>query len=170
MRIWNFLFTINRIFKHKEVISNLQVCINGLGKMWLSYSFHFSTRFLTSTHTKVLIFFSHNMSRCPTLNFQLSIISKWLAKNISTKVSFKITIRKRHVYIDIGWPCIWNQCFYLGIRNVRTKIIVLPSFQLATRLNSQNTNENGFINDHWHINLFMNIGISNCHNWSFDLT
>ena len=41
----------------------------------------------------------------------------------------------------------YNQCFYLGTLNVDcTKIIVLPSFQFATRLNSQNTNENEFIN------------------------
>jgi hypothetical protein len=57
------------------------------------------------------------MSRCPTFNFQLSIISKWLAKLISTNVSFKITIRKRHVYIDIGWTWIWKHFFSLGIRN-----------------------------------------------------
>jgi len=63
-------------------------------------------------------------------------------QTISTKVSFKITIRKRHVYINIGWPWKWNQCFYLGIWNDdRTKMIVLRSFQLAIRLNSQNTNE-----------------------------
>ena len=36
------------------------------------------------------------MSRCPNFTFQVSIISKLLAKHISTKVSFKITIRKRH--------------------------------------------------------------------------
>jgi hypothetical protein len=57
------------------------------------------------------------MSRCPTINFQLSIMSKWLFKHIRTKVSFKITIRKRHFYIDIRWPWIWNQYFYLGIWN-----------------------------------------------------
>jgi len=34
------------------------------------------------------------MSRCPTINFHLSIISKWLAKHISIKISFKITTRK----------------------------------------------------------------------------
>jgi hypothetical protein len=108
------------------------------------------------------------MSRCPTINFQLSIISKWLAKHISTKVSFKITIRKRHVYIDIRWPWIWNQQFCLGIWiDDRTKMIILPSFQLATRLNSQNTYENIFHNEIWHINLYMNIGISNWHNWSY---
>jgi len=89
-------------------------------------------------------------------------MSKWLAKHISTKVSFKITIRKRHVYLEIGRPWIWNQCLYLGFWNDdRTKILVLPSFQLATRLNSQNTNETEFINEIWHINLYMNIGISN---------
>jgi len=75
------------------------------------------------------------MSRCPTINFQFSIISKLLAKHISTKVSFKFTTRNRHVYINIGWP--WNQCFSVGIWNDRTKMIFLPSFQLATRKNSQ---------------------------------
>ena len=82
------------------------------------------------------------MLRCPTFTFQVSIMSKWLFKHISTKVSFKITIRERHVYIDFHWPWKWNQYFYLGIWNdERTKIIFLPSFQLVTRLNSQNRNE-----------------------------
>jgi len=89
-------------------------------------------------------------------------MSKWLAKHCSTNVSFKITTRKRHAYIDIRWPWIRNQCVYLGIWNDgRTKMIVLLSFQLAARLHSQNTIENVFINKIWHINLFMNIGISN---------
>jgi len=57
------------------------------------------------------------MTRFPTFNFQLSIIWKWPAKHICTSVSFKITIRKRHVNIDIVWPWIWNQCFDLGIWN-----------------------------------------------------
>ena len=75
------------------------------------------------------------MSRCSTFSFQVSI---------STKVSFKITIRKKHVYIDIRWPWKWNQYFYFGIRNDEsTKIIFLSSFQLVTRLNSQNRNERG---------------------------
>jgi len=90
---------------------------------------------------------------------------KWLAINISTKVSVKITIRKKHVNIDIRWPWIWYQYFYLGIWNDdRTKLIVLPSFQLATRLNSQNRNETVFNNELCHINLYMVIGISNWHN------
>jgi hypothetical protein len=108
------------------------------------------------------------LSRCPTFNFQISIISKWLAKHISTKVTFKIIIRKRHVYFDIGWPSIWNHCFYLGIWNINcTKNIVLPSFLFATQLNSQNTNETVFTNVTWHINLLMKMGISNSHNWCF---
>ena len=85
------------------------------------------------------------MPRCPTINIQLSKISKWLAKHISTKVSFKITIRKTHVYIVIGRPWIRIQCFYLGIWNDdRTKMMVLASFHFAARLNSQNTNETEF--------------------------
>ena len=98
-------------------------------------------------------------------------MSKWLAKHINTKDSFKITTRNRYVYIDIGWSWIWNQCFYLGIWNDdRTKMIVLPSFQLASRLNSHNTDETEFINEISPINLFMNIGISNWHNRNFDFT
>jgi len=31
-------------------------------------------------------------------------------------------------------------------------------------------NEADFINELWHINLYMNIGISNWHNWKFDCT
>jgi len=77
-------------------------------------------------------------------------MSKLLDKYISTNVPFKITIREWYVYIDIGWTWIWNQCFYLGIWNDnRTKMIVLPSFHLATPLNSQNTNETEFINELW---------------------
>jgi hypothetical protein len=59
MRIGNFLFTSKREFKHKEVVSNLHICSNGPRKMWPSYTFKFSTRILTSTHTKVFnIFFA----------------------------------------------------------------------------------------------------------------
>ena len=44
----------------------------------------------------------------------------------------------------------------------------MPSFQLVTQINSQNRNETVFINVLWHIILYMNIGISNWHNWIFD--
>ena len=86
------------------------------------------------------------MSRCPTFTFRVSIMSKWLAKHISTKVSFKITIRKRHFYIDIRWPWKWKKYFYLGFWEYeRSKIIFLPSLQLVTRLNSQNRNETSLL-------------------------
>ena len=111
------------------------------------------------------------MSLCPTFTFQLSIMSKWLAKHIGTRVSFIFTTRKRHVNIDICWHWIWNQYFYFGIWNkYRTKIIVPPSFQLVTRINLQNRNETVFIKVLWHIIFYMNIGISNRHNWSFEPT
>jgi len=86
------------------------------------------------------------MSRCPTLTFQLSIMSKCLAKHISTKDSFKMTNRKRHVCIDIRWIWKLNQYFYLRIWNdERSKIIFLPSFQLVTRLNTQNRIETSIL-------------------------
>ena len=44
------------------------------------------------------------------------------------------------------------------------KKIVLPSLKPASRLHSQNRNETEFINEYLHINLYMNIGISNRHN------
>jgi len=140
MRIWNFLFRINRVFKHKVVVSIPHVCSNSLGKMWPSFTFNFSTRILTSTYTKEFKFYlALYMTRCPTINFHLSIMSKWLAKHIRMKVSFKTPARKRHVYNDIGWTWIWNQCFYMGIwNNDRTQMMVLPSFHLATRFNWQN--------------------------------
>ena len=63
-----------------------------------------------------------------------------------TQVSFKITIRKRHVYIDILWPWKWNQYFYLTIwEDECSKIIFFSSFQLVTRLNSQNRNETSLL-------------------------
>jgi len=51
-----------------------------------------------------------------------------------------------------------------------SELIVLPSFHLATRLNSQNTNDIEFNNEFWHINSFLNIGNSNWRNSSFDHT
>ena len=110
------------------------------------------------------------MSRRQTINFQPSKMSKWHAKHISTKVSFKITIRKRHAYIDISWP--WNENSVSFWRFEMT-IVQNDSFAFIWAhytINSQITNETEFTYKIWHINLFMNIGISNWHNWIFDLT
>jgi len=41
MRIWKFVFTLDRVFKHKEVFSNLHVFSNGLGKCELHLYFTF---------------------------------------------------------------------------------------------------------------------------------
>ena len=95
---------------------------------------------------------------------------KWLAKHISTKVSFKITIRKRHVYIDICWPWKWNQYLYLGIwEDERSKIIFLL---FSARFTIKFTEEKWkkYINELSHINFYKNISISNWHNSSFDST
>ena len=108
------------------------------------------------------------MSRCPTFIFQVSIMSKWLGKHISTKVSFKITIRKRHVYIDIRCPWKWNQYFYLGFEKMNVlKNFLLFSARYTIKFTEQEWNK--FINELWHINLYMNIRISNWHNSNFRL-
>jgi len=49
-------------------------------------------------------------------------------------------------------------------------MIGLLLFQVATRLNSQNTYETEIHNEICHINIYMNIGISIWHNWSYDTT
>jgi len=117
-------------------------CSNGLGKIWTSYTFHILTRILTLTHTKGFHIFSHNRCR----DVQKFKYQNEFAKHTSTKVSFKITIRRTHVYIDIRWPWKRNQYFYLWIWNVeRTRLIFLPSFQLVTPLNSQNRNETSLL-------------------------
>jgi len=52
----------------------------------------------------------------------------------------------------------------------RNLMIDMLLFKLATRLNSQKTIESVIHNDIWHIKLYMNIGISNCNNWSYNRT
>ena len=134
--------------------------------------FHFPTRILNSTHTKEFNFvFALYMSRCPTINFRLSIMSKWLCQTHKYLSFFKITIRKRHVYIDILWPWKWNQYFYFRIWNdERTKIIFLNSFQLVTRLNPQNRNETILLLNSDTLFCILMFGISNWHKSSFDST
>jgi hypothetical protein len=111
------------------------------------------------------------MSRCTIITFQISIVSKLLAKHISTKVSYTIAIRNRHVYIDIRLRWIWTNISGWDIWNDNsTKMIVLLLFQLFTLLNSQITYEIEFLTDLWHINFNKNIGISNWLIWSIATT
>ena len=58
-----FLFTRNRVFKHKGVVTNLQVCCNSLGKMRASYILHFFTK-NSNLHTyEKFNIFLHNICR-----------------------------------------------------------------------------------------------------------
>ena len=63
MRIWKFLFTSTRVFKHKEVVSNLHVCSNGLGKFDFHIHFTFLQEFYNPHKRLDLFFFSHNICR-----------------------------------------------------------------------------------------------------------
>ena len=146
------MYTRNRVHKHKGVVSKLHVCTNDIVKMYSSYIYlTFLQEFKLPHIRNYLIFFRKIGVAMSNIHFSALDNIKWLAKHISTKVSFKFPIRKRLVYIDICWSWIWNQYFYLGIWNDRTKIIVLPSFHLVTRINSQNRNETGFFNVLWRI-------------------
>jgi len=146
----NFEIFCLHVTAYLNTKESFQICMFVLmatGKCELHTYSTFLLRILTSTHMKKFnIFFALYKSRCLTFTFQDSIISKWLAKHISTKVSFKLTIRKRHIYIVIRWPWKWKQYFYLWIlEDERSKIIYLPPFQLVTRLNSQNRNETSLL-------------------------
>ena len=52
----------------------------------------------------------------------------------------------------------------ISIWEFEIMIVVFHSFRFPTRLNPQNKIETEFINEHRHINFYMNIGISNWHN------
>ena len=85
------------------------------------------------------------MSRCPTFTFQVWIMSKGIAKHISIKFSFKITIKKNMFKLH-SLTLKMKPVFLFGIWNdERTKLIFLPSFHLVTRLNSQNWNETSLL-------------------------
>jgi len=162
------LFTRKRVFKHKKSFLISSFVVLASGKCELHIYFTYLQEFYRPHIRKYLKVFRIIGDALSKIHFHFSIMSKWIAKHICNKVSFKITIRKRHVYIDIRWPWKWNQYFHFGIwLDDPTKMITLPSFQLAKKLNSQNTNETMFINEHGQINLYMNIGSSDFHIWSF---
>jgi len=67
--------------------------------------------------------------------------------------------------------CIWNSISrWLIWNDDRTKMIVSPSFQLATRLNSKNSCDTEIHVELWNINLYMNTGFSNSYFWSIEPT
>ena len=113
------------------------------GKYELLTYFTFLQRILTSTHMiKFKFFFCIIFVAMSNIHYSCLDKVKMTCHTHKYKVSFKITIRKRHFYIDIRWPWKWNQYFYLGNWEVeRSKIIFLPSFQLGTLLYWQIINE-----------------------------
>ena len=54
--------------------------------------------------------------------------------------------------------------FFGDLKYFRSKMMILPSFHLATRINSKNANETEFINEQLHFKLVINIRNSNWHN------
>ena len=110
------------------------------------------------------------MAPCPTFIYEVSIMSKWLAKHISTKVSFKITIRKRHVFHWHSLTIKMKPVFLFGVlrRRFYNNIFAFFSARYTNKFTEQKCNM--FINEFWHINLYMNISNSNWHNSSFDST
>jgi len=73
MRIWKFLFTSKRVCKHKEVVSNVRVCSNGLGKKWPSYTFHFCTK-NSKLHTYEIIKYFFRIIYVAMSNIQISAL------------------------------------------------------------------------------------------------
>ena len=111
--------------------------------MWPSYIFHFFTKnsnLQTNEKFNIFCIIYDAMS-----NIHFSGLDN-VKMTCITQVSFKITIRKWHVYIDICWPWKCNHYFYLAIwEDERSKIIFLPSFKLVTRLNSLNRSETSLL-------------------------
>ena len=120
----------------KESFPSCMFVVKASVKCELHTYFTFLQRILPSAHMKKFIFFFIIYVAISNIHFSGHDHVKMTC---ITQVSFKITIRKRHVYIDIRWPWKWNQSFYLAIwEDERSKIIFLPSFHLVTKLNSQN--------------------------------
>ena len=156
----------------KESFPSCMSVVMASGKCEPHTYFSFLQRILSTTHSKNLIFFY--IIYVAMSNIHFSGLDN-VKMTCLTQVPFKITIRKRHVYIDIRWHWKWNQYFYLAIwEDERSKIIFLPSFQLITRLNSQNRNETSLLmNSDTLICIWIlayPIGIilvSNAQKWSF---
>ena len=164
-----FCLHVTGYLNTKKSFSNWMFLLIISGKRGFIY-ISLTTRIQTLIHMKGFNIFRTICDGLGTLIFQLSIMSKWLAKQISTKVTFKLLLWKdifTVTYVDLVNE---NSIFFVIWNYDRTKIRVLPSFQLAKRLNSQNRKETQFIKKVSHMNLYMNLSISNWNNWSFDPT
>ena len=138
--------------------------------MWASYIFHFFTNNYNLHTWKILIFFCIIYVAMSNIHFSGFDNAKWLPKHISIKVSFKITIRKRHIYmtfVDIeneNSNSIWE----FEKMNVLKQYFCIFSARYTFKFTEEKWKK--FINEIWHINLYMNISNSNWHNLSFDST
>jgi hypothetical protein len=142
MRILNFFLQLTGYLNIRKLFLICMFVVKASGKWDLHIRFTFLQEFSPPHIRKYLIFFCLIYVAMSNNQYSARDNVQLTCKRISNEVSCKITFRKRHDYIEIGWPWIWNQCFYLWIWNDdRTKVIVLPSFHFATRFNSQNANE-----------------------------
>ena len=95
----------------KESFPSCMLVVMASGKCELHTYFTFFQRILTSTHMKKFNIFC--IIYVAMSNIHFSVLDN-VKMNCITQVSFKITIRKRHVYIDICWPWKWNQHFFFS--------------------------------------------------------
>ena len=84
MWILIFLFTRNRVFKHKGIVYNLHVCCSGLGKMWASYIFHFFTH-------------NSNLHKYEKFNIFLYFICRHVQHSLSGLDNVKMTLPNTYV-------------------------------------------------------------------------
>ena len=121
--IWIKIFCLHvTVYSNtKESFPSCMFVVKASAKWELHTYFNFLQRILTSTHMKecnifcIIYVAMYNIHFSGLDNVKMTCI---------TQVSFKMTIRKTHVYIDILWPWKWNHNFYLGIwEDERSKTI-----------------------------------------------
>jgi hypothetical protein len=102
--------------------------------MWASYIFHFFTRILTSTQTKNLIFFSHNICR----DVQHSLFSYWLPTTLISlvhnslremercekRVYQNFKMRKKKISWNIKTKWVTDYFWQLGLRVWRIILVI----------------------------------------------
>jgi len=110
MQIWKFFLQLTVYLNTRISFRNLHVCSNGLGKMWLSYTYHFSTRLLTSTHAKEFnIFFRiiyvamSKMWRSYTYHFSTRLLTSTHAKefNIFFRIIYVAMSNNQFLFLDM---------------------------------------------------------------------
>ena len=125
-----FVFNVTVYLNTKESFPIYMFVVMASEKCELHKYFTFLQRILTSTHMKIFkIFFCIIFVAMSNIHFSCLDKVKMTCHTHKYKISFKITIRKRHFYIDIRWPWKWNLYFYLGTwEDERSKIIFLFLF------------------------------------------